>query len=171
MFDGPTIHLALNHVPVIGSAGILLILLLAVVLKREAYTRLALGLAVLVALVTIPVLRSGEPAEKRIEHQPGVEERWIEPHEDLAQVSAWVMFCFGAIAALALFAARGGRALASWVTPVALAFALGASTLMAITAHRGGMIRHLELRPGYTPAAAPAGEKADEDAPGKPPAH
>lgn len=162
MFDGPSIHLALNHVPVIGSAGILLILLIATFQKREALTRLALGLAVLVALITIPVLRSGEPAEKRIEHEPGVTEKWISAHEDLAKISAIVMIGFGVVAAAALLTARGGKPLAKWVTPAALTLALATSVLMGVTAHRGGMIRHLELRPGYVPAPAPPGESKEE---------
>jgi hypothetical protein len=169
--NGSQIHLLLNHVPVIGSLGILLILLAAVIRKREEYTRLALGFALLVAVITIPVLRSGEPAEQRIEHMPGVTEHWISRHEDMGKLALGAALLFGAVAALALGSARGGKPLARWVTPAALVLALVTSGLMAVTAHRGGMVRHTELRPGFVPPAdGVAGEtpavRADSSATG-----
>ena len=162
--NGAQIHLFLNHVPVIGSLGILLILLVGLARRRDEFTRLALGLALLTALVTIPVFRSGEPAESRIEHMPGVTEQWIAPHEDMAKLALGAMLLFGALAAFALGTARAGRPLAGWVTPAALVLALATSGLMAVTAHRGGMVRHLELRPGFVPPAE--GEAHETASPG-----
>jgi hypothetical protein len=161
------IHLLLNHVPVLGSIGVLLILLAGMAWRREEFVRLALGLALLVALLTIPVYRTGEPAEKRIEHMPGVTEHWIEQHEDMAKVAFAGILLLGALSAFALGASRGRR-LAGWVTPAALALTLVVCVLMGITAHRGGLIRHTELRPGVAaPASGGEGEMNEKSEAGE----
>lgn len=66
------LHLLLNHVPVIGTLLGLLLLLVAFGRKSEELKKVTLGLFVLIALVTVPVYLTGEPAEEMIENIPGI---------------------------------------------------------------------------------------------------
>jgi hypothetical protein len=54
------------------------------------------------------------------------------------------------------------------VTPAALALTLVVCVLMGITAHRGGLIRHTELRPGVAaPASGGEGEMNEKSEAGE----
>ena len=72
------LHLLLNHVPVIGTFLALLLLIVAFVRKSEELKKVTLFLFVLIALVTIPVYLTGEPADEMIENIPGISKAMIE---------------------------------------------------------------------------------------------
>ena len=146
----PQIHLLLNHVPVVGAAGVTLMLAVGVLRKREEIVRMALGFALLVALITIPVYRTGEPAEQWIKKLPGVTESVIAPHESAANVAFACMLLVGAISGFGLGAYRG-KPLPGWMPITMLTLMLAVSALMAVVAHRGGMIRHTEIRADAVP--------------------
>ena len=72
------IHLALNHVPVIGLPIVVLLLLWGLVRRNAELIRAAFGLLVLLALVTLVVQLTGEPAEDLVEGLPGVLDSMVE---------------------------------------------------------------------------------------------
>jgi hypothetical protein len=76
------VHLALNHLPVIGAIFGVLLLLLALLRKSEELKRVSLGVFVITALLALPIYFTGEPAEEVVEHLPGVAEPLIERHEN-----------------------------------------------------------------------------------------
>ena len=66
--NAPHLHLILNHVPTIGSAIALGLLLLGLLRRQEALTRVSLEVFYVVALLTLPAYLSGvatgmEPSE------------------------------------------------------------------------------------------------------------
>ena len=156
-FNPPSIHLFLNHLPVVGSLGVLLVLVAGLVRRREEIVRLALGLALLVALASVAAFRTGEPSEDWVKHEPGVVQDRIEEHEAVAKVALGAALLMGLVAGFGLGAHRG-RPLAGWVGPAMLVLALGATALLTVTAHKGGMIRHSEIRPGAKAPPPEAGE-------------
>ena len=81
------LHLLLNHLPVIGIPIIGVFLLLALAGKQQALVRIALGFTVVLALLTVPVYLSGEPAEEIVEDLPGVPHAVLEEHEEIANVT------------------------------------------------------------------------------------
>jgi len=119
------LHLLLNHVPVIGTLLGLLLLLVAFGRKNEELKKVTLGLFVLIALVTVPVYLTGEPAEEMVENIPGVSEAMIEQHENAALFSLIAVEVGGiiALAGLLLFGRKKG--LGNLLAIVTLSFLSG----------------------------------------------
>lgn len=143
-------HLLLNHVPVIGTwigAGALIYGLLA---RREEARRLALGLLVVVALSAVPAFFSGSEAEERAEQLPGVSSAEVSEHEAAATFALGGCLLVGLVAITALLVSRRRPAIPTgWLVAV-LVLALWCSAVLARTAHLGGMIRHPEIRGGFS---------------------
>lgn len=142
------VHIALNHIPVIGTFFGLLVLVIAALRASEEMKRLGLLIFVLVGVVTVPAYLSGKAAEEVVEGLPGVEEERIETHEDAglpAAIAAWVL---GALALVGLWAFRPPSALPAWLVAGALLLSLAVGGLMARAADLGGEIRHQEIRKG-----------------------
>jgi uncharacterized membrane protein len=141
------IHLALNHVPVIGLPIALLVLGWALVRRSTELTRTSFGLLVLLAIVTLLVQLTGEPAEDLIEGLPGVLESAIERHEEAAMIGTIGMTALGLLAFLGLWKIRAGRALSRWFSPVVLLGGVLLAGYFVWVANLGGQIRHSEIRP------------------------
>ena len=152
------LHLILNHVPVIGMVFALLILGVAAWRRNDGMGRLGLVVMVGLAVVTVAVFLTGEPAEEAVERIATVSEAVIHPHEEAAEAALIVTGIAGAMALVALGAYRR-RALPRWVTGAAFTAALVATTMLGWTAYLGGPIRHTEI--GGT-AAASSGEEGDD---------
>jgi uncharacterized membrane protein len=143
--NGVHIHLLLNHIPVIGILIGLAVFVLGVARRNDSWTRLALGLFVVVAVASLGTMLTGEGAEEAVERLPGFSEAIIEPHEEAAELAAWASYLLGAVA-LAGFLWVRGRALPRALTVTVLPLALLVTGLMAYAANLGGQIRHTEIR-------------------------
>ena len=145
------LHLLLNHIPVIGIpiSGVLLVL--AVATKQQAQVRIALGFTVVLALLTVPVYLSGEPAEEIVEDLPGVPHAVLEEHEEIAEVTFVVTEVLGALALLGLALAWKRGKVPKPLAYGSLVLVLIASSLLARTAYSGGQIRHTEIREATPP--------------------
>jgi uncharacterized membrane protein len=140
-------HLLLNHVPVVGAALGAVLLAYAVVRRSSEVAKLALALFAALAVVTVAVFFTGEPAEEAIEHMPGFSNTIVEQHEELALLSTIAFAGLGALGLAALVYFRR-RLLPRWAAATGLALSLTISGMMAVTANLGGQIRHSEIRAG-----------------------
>jgi uncharacterized membrane protein len=158
----PQIHLALNHVPVLGAAFAMVALGAGLWARHGALVRFGLFILVAIALAAIPVYFSGEGSEEAIEHLAGVQRSAIEPHEDLARAATLGLAALGlgALAALIRYRRRPVPPRVRWALLLA-AIALGG--VLARTAHLGGQIRHAELRSAGATAASPEKAGAEHD--------
>ena len=98
-------HLALTHVPVILSLAGLIMLAIAFLVKNPTLTKTSYILILIAGVAALPVFLTGEATEETIENLPGVSERIIEKHEEVAK---WAMISIAvagllAVAALLLF--------------------------------------------------------------------
>jgi len=66
------LHLMLNHLPVLGTAFGLGLLLFGLWRRSNELKKTALGVFVIIALAGVPVYLTGEPAEDGVESLPGV---------------------------------------------------------------------------------------------------
>jgi len=148
------LHLALNHLPVIGS--LFAALLLGWALLRPAYElkRAAVGAVVLVALTGFPAYFTGEPAEDFVKPLPEISKALVHNHEEAAEKSFTVLFVVG-VAALAALLWTGRDPVPKWVCVALLAAMLAVVGLMGWTANLGGKIRHPEI---WRPVKLPLGE-------------
>jgi hypothetical protein len=76
------LHFMMNHIPVLGSAFRLALLLFSVFRKSEELKKTAVGVFVIVALLAVPAYLTGEPAEDIVKPLAGVAEVAIEQHEE-----------------------------------------------------------------------------------------
>lgn len=158
------LHLLLNHVPVIGSVGGLLLLGYAAVRPSAEVLRLTLGMFVALAGIGVLVFLTGEPTEELVERLPGISEAFLERHEDAALVATALLGVYGAIALGALVLYRGARAIPRAAVWLLLALALIPTSAMAWTANLGGQIRHSEIRAETGSSLAPI---PDRESPAK----
>ncbi len=157
------LHLLLNHAPVVGIpiAGVLLAWGIAQADRR--LQRTAFALLVALALLTLPVFLTGEPAEETVEHLPGVAETMIGRHEDLATFAAAATAALGLIAVAALALSRKGRAVPRPAALAGLVGVIASAAFLTPTAYLGGQIRHTEIR-GAAAGAAEDRELDDREA-------
>ena len=102
--DPAHLHLMVNHLPILGSILSLPLIGIAAWKRTEKGPMLAYAtLLTLGAVGAVVSLRSGEPAEERVEDMPGVSERWIEEHEERAETATVlaVITALGALGAVA----------------------------------------------------------------------
>ncbi|HEX7296863.1 MAG TPA: hypothetical protein VF251_13995, partial [Pyrinomonadaceae bacterium] len=118
------LHLLLNHAPVVGTFIGLLLLLVAFLMKSDELKKVTLGFFLLIALGTIPVYLTGEPAEEVIENIPGISKAMIEQHENAALFSLIAIEVAGFIALIGLLAFRRQKRLGNLLATMTFVFSL-----------------------------------------------
>ena len=155
------IHLMVNHIPVLGTVLLVLFLTLALIRRSPGLIRTALSATLVLAVLTVPVYLTGEPAEEQVEGISGVEKTAIEHHEEQAKVGLIAVLATGALAALALWGARHRPRRIRVLSALVLLGLIVSSGLFALTAWTGGPIQHAELRAG--PPAVQTPERGERD--------
>ena len=145
--NGAHLHLLLNHVPVIGAVGIVLLAFVAWNRQSSELLRTTLLFAAGNAAVAVVVYLTGDGAEDLVRHLPDVSRAMIERHEDAALVATIAAGALGLASLVAMFAYRT-RTPPRWITPATLLAALVPVAFMGWAANLGGQIRHTEIRPG-----------------------
>lgn len=147
MINPAQIHLATNHLPVVGFLTGFLILGTGCVRQHLAVKRTGLMVLVFAALSALPAYFSGEPAEELVEDRPGVSEKLIHDHEEAAEVAVVFSALTGGLALASLVLGRMKKeSLEKKASIATLGLALITTGILAMVAHRGGLIRHDELR-------------------------
>jgi hypothetical protein len=157
------LHLMVNHIPVLGTVFVALLLAWALYRGSAELTRVGLAGGVLVAALTYPVFLTGEPAENSVEDAPWLQESRVHEHEERAEAGLIAVVITGLIAAVALWQGRGGRPLPRGLAGLSLAGLVLSAGLFAWTALAGGVIRHDEIRGPGAAAGASATEQDDGD--------
>lgn len=152
MMNAAHLHIVLNHIPVIGSAIAIFVLLIGLLKKSDDIKKVSAMILVLTALITIPVYVSGDGAQAKIEgNYEDVDEEFIDAHEDFALYSFIAMDIAGAVALAALFMFRKPKLLPNSFAVILLLLMLAVNGMMAWTANLGGKIHHPEIREDKMP--------------------
>lgn len=155
------LHLIVNHLPIVGAAIAVVLLVLALAQRGE---RGALRAGVLVLALSAAgagaAYLTGEPAEEIVERMPGTSEAALETHEDRAGVATGLSVLAALAGAAALYLVERRKARPGVPVGVALASALLTTGAMVWTGASGGEIRHPEIRGGAAAAAPAPGEGA-----------
>jgi len=146
--NGAHLHLLVNHLPIIGFA-IALILLVATMLRRgDRGMFLATVLVLVIAGAgALTAKFTGESAEEVVEHLADVPKALIETHEEaglIATISAAITTLLAILLCVITLRREGP------VTIIPMAILLVATLVtcgvMAWTGSTGGKIRHTEIR-------------------------
>lgn len=156
------IHLAINHIPVLGAGLGAVLLLWDLLFKRDELRKFTLVLMVFVAIVSVPAYFSGGEAEEIAEHLPQASEALIEEHEESADWSLGLVELSGVLALATLILIRRSSPAVKWALTALLVSTLLSAAAMARTAYLGGQIIHTEIRDGaQLPGTAEPAEKED----------
>ena len=154
------IHLILNHVPVLGLAAALLLLVWGLSRHSRELLRIALVAVVIVAAITVPVFLSGESAEENLEGMAAFPESRMEAHEEAAERALAAVVASGLFALLALALLRRGGFARRVSLGATVIFSIVALGLAAIAANTGARIHHDEI--GESASAVITSEESDD---------
>jgi hypothetical protein len=141
------LHILLNPLPVYGMAAGALILLAALVMRKEPSGAL-LWLAFMGA-VTWFVFRYGHGGYDRVFAMSNADaQQWLDVHMHRAETWEWLFFSTGLAAFGALLTGKRLPAVSRRLSFLALALALASAALGGWIAQAGGQVRHSEFREG-----------------------
>jgi hypothetical protein len=149
--DWVHLHLALNHVPVLGTPFLIGLLAWAMWRRQDATLQLCLWLFVALATASVAIKFTGDFAAEQVGKSPAFDASLLGRHEQSADQATTGVFFMGLTAVLALFLSRGGRKARGWTLGLLGLMAVVTFILMVRTANLGGHIRHPEIRPGAAP--------------------
>ena len=152
--NGPLLHLALNHIPVVVPPFIALLFSVALWRRSRELAEAGLWGLVIVAVLTTLAFKTGGPAAKAMRGIPGVERSVIRDHSHAADKGFWGMELLGILGLFGLWRLRQSGVTSARLSAASLIGTLAISGWMAWVAHLGGLIRHPEIASDYQPAAA-----------------
>jgi hypothetical protein len=153
------LHLMVNHLPVIATPLVAVLLVWGLWRRSREVIRVAVGAAVIIAAASYPVFLTGEPAEDQLEDASWIKERMVHEHEERAEVALIAMLITGALAAVGVWQSRGGREVPRRTAGITLAGLALSAGLFGWTALAGGRIRHDEIRSTATASAPTADDR------------
>jgi uncharacterized membrane protein len=156
------LHLLLNHLPTVGSAAALCLLLLAFVRRDEALKHAGLEGLFLIAVVTLPAYTSGVAAQQDLRERLQLSANAMRVHHDAALAGFAVTEFAGFVAWIALWQSRRRGRAARGLVPAATLLSILALALMARAATLGGEIRHPEIRTDLSAGAAPTADGTEQ---------
>lgn len=143
------LHLIFNHFPIIIPIIGFLVMLVGFAIRSELLKRTALGLFILGALFTLPAFGTGEDAEELIENLPGIEEKYIESHEEAAEIFAYLSYGLGVFSLIGFWANWRQKPLANSISVAVFLLAVVVLFFAKEAGTTGGEIRHPEIREGF----------------------
>ena len=157
----PHLHLLLNHIPTIGGAAALVLLVVAFARKSSDLKRIALEASFVVALLTFPAYLSGVGAQQALLDTPDVSQVYVDAHWDAAVFAFVLLQLAGALSWLALWKYRRSGLWPMTTIAVVVVLSVLSFAASARTASLGGEIRHPEI---LVEAQAPADAALADDA-------
>lgn len=152
MLNWAHVHIAINHLPVIGLIVLIALFGLGMWRKSRELEWASLEMFVALALLTLPIYLTGSPASKQLQAL-GVSRETIHPHSEAADFALAGIEVLGALSLGALIKFRGQPLIPTRIAAGLLALAVVVLAMMARTANLGGKIRHPEIQSFW---AAPA---------------
>jgi hypothetical protein len=144
--DWTHLHLALNHIPVVGVPLMILLLAAGWWRRRNEVVRATLWTIALLSAAAIAIKFTGDFAAEESTQRLAPSQAFVIRHEVSADQATTGVFLLGLATVLALFMARGARPLRAWSLALVLLLGIVTAVLYARTANNGGQIGHAEIR-------------------------
>ena len=153
--NGPALHLALNHVPVVVPPFVALLLAAALWRRsRDLAEAGFLGL-VIVAVLTVPAFKTGGPAADALRGLPHIERHLIHDHAQAGEKGLLGMELLGILGFVGLRRLRRSEAAFNGLGAAGIIGTIAISGWMGWVGHIGGLIRHPEISSAFQSAEAP----------------
>ncbi|SMD42178.1 Uncharacterized membrane protein [Aquiflexum balticum DSM 16537] len=143
------LHLIFNHFPIIIPIIGFLVMVIGFAFRSELLKRAALGLFIFGSILTLPAFGTGEDAEEVIENLPGIEEKYIEIHEEAAETFAYLSYGLGVLSLIGFWANWKEKSMANFLSLFVLLFAVVVLFFAKEAGTTGGEISHPEIREGF----------------------
>jgi hypothetical protein len=167
------LHLLVNHLPVEGSIFAFLLLIYAMARRSAELKRLALLAFILVGICAFVADYTGGGASREMRNVAGVDRALIKEHSAAADWAQMIAFGVAVVSLVGFILAlkkpnttlistdtdeyfRHHKEPPQWIILVCLIAGLLEVSVFAMTAYRGGLIRHPEIQSSFqlpTPAA------------------
>lgn len=141
------LHVLINPIPVYGLVMATLALVLAMLLRTQKGTIIALAIVIASALSAYPTYHFGEAAfdrMKAVSDEAG--DRWLDQHMARGERFIGIFYVLAAISAVGIGIVLRWPGTLTPISVVTLALALTALGAGAYIAYPGGHIRHQEFR-------------------------
>ncbi len=164
--NGAHFHLVVNHLPIIFPLVGILLIVIGLITKSNPVIRSAYFILILAAIASAVAMSSGEGAEEVVENMNGVNENFIEQHEESAELFAVLSYALGGVSLLGLWTNWKQKKMSKIISIGVLIFGLVVMVFAKIVGTTGGEIRHTEIRTskGVTPSSDNGGlMENDED--------
>ncbi len=161
MFDQLQLHLWFNHIPIIGTAIGVLIVLGGLLLKSDVIRKTGLVIYVVTGLAVFPANFTGEGAEDIVEDKVSwVNDNQVHEHEELAETAMTLTVIGLVLALLVLFQFPRQASLQRLITAAYLMVGLAGCVVIGLAGHEGGKIMRPHLGAASTEqrAASPGTE-------------
>jgi len=155
--NSPHLHLILNHVPTVGTAIALGLLLLSLLRRNQELTRVSLEVFYVVALITLPAYLSGVATALALEKMPDISTEAIARHHDGALSGFIFMLFTGGASWIGLWQFRRVSRYSGLNVAIVLVLAVITLTFMGGAATMGGWIRHPEILVADAPTPTGSG--------------
>jgi uncharacterized membrane protein len=149
------LHLLTNHLPIIIPIVGMAVLIGGFIFRSPIVKRVAFVIFVFGALCTIPAYVTGEGAEEVVEHMPGIDEVFIEEHEELAETFAILSYLLGSLSIVGFWLNLRQKSSASIAAYAILVLAVIVFYFGVRTGTSGGEVRHTEIRDSVNDISQP----------------
>jgi uncharacterized membrane protein len=150
------LHLVINHAPLYFMVIAAALLVGALVRRNRSLLSAGTWLVIAAGIGAVVTLQTGEQAEHLLEHAPGINATAIEAHEESAKVAVLATIVAAGLAIGVTVGQRWWGERFRWgASSVLLAAVLTSLLLVALAAHRGGLIRHAEELENRLPPPTP----------------
>ncbi len=140
------LHLAINHLPIVGLMIGILVLIVGAFLKAPQVKATALGIFIFSALAAIAANYTGDGAEDIIENIPGISETFIETHEEYAEQFLTLILILGGASLITFFLSIKKWSIAKYGYILVAILAITSIISAKYVGTSGGEIRHTEIR-------------------------
>jgi len=139
------LHLIFAHFPIIGTIFGFALLAYGYFTKNMLLKKTALVTFIIVAIFGLAVFLTGDGTKETVQNLPGITEKTIDTHEELAEKAIWFIGVLGAVSLIALYFAIKNNKRFKMMCMVALIISILTMGMMVMVGYTGGQIRHIEL--------------------------
>ncbi len=145
MMNSIWFHLLVNHIPIVGTAIGLGIVIVSLLRTNKTVRRVGLIVYIVTGLMAYPANFSGEAAEKVLKGAKGISADQIHVHEEAAQLALTLTSMTVILAMLHLFNMPPSQKLQRYVFSGIVLIGIASLFQLVVTGHEGGAIRRPNL--------------------------